>query len=484
MKPRTSLMARGALVASAAVLSTLGVTSVTTAAPPAPNLKSRLLTVSDLPTGWRSHRSTATFVDLAATSCLRGLSVNAAPREKQTASFVQGSGQGSGLPALGESLAIGVTAAKFDKGVDALASCHSLTLTVGTKQVKAKLVKGPVLVPGSHAFSLSLTVTHVPIGADIVVFRAHVLAGEIVYLAIGAPTLLTAKAFAQAAVSKAQGHPVPQPPTVSIVSSPVRVVNTQTGTVGYREVGSGPPLVMVMGFAGTMETWDPRFVDALAHSYKVIVFDNLGIGESQALSAPLTIDKMADQLSALIRALGLEQPDVLGWSMGSMVAEALAVLHPTQVQRLVLCAAYPGTGTVEPTQKTIAALTKGTPTAALADLFPVNQRDAATAYEVSLADWPTSPWCVRLGGRGPRAGDHHVVGRHRPCGPEMGRDHGPDGHSRRRLRSPRSPGERPQIAAADLRRRAQSLSRRGARLLVPGRVRRRVQDRVVPRGLS
>ena len=53
---------------------------------------------------------------------------------------------------------------------------------------------------------------------------------------------------------------------------------------------------------------------------------------------------MANQTSALIAALGLGQPDVLGWSMGSMIAQALAVLHPDQVRRLVLCASWPGNG--------------------------------------------------------------------------------------------------------------------------------------------
>jgi pimeloyl-ACP methyl ester carboxylesterase len=62
---------------------------------------------------------------------------------------------------------------------------------------------------------------------------------------------------------------------------------------------------------------------------------------------------MADQTSALIERLGLGRPDVLGWSMGGMIARALAVLHPAQVRRLVLCATYPGTGTVVPSRAAI-----------------------------------------------------------------------------------------------------------------------------------
>ena len=87
-----------------------------------------------------------------------------------------------------------------------------------------------------------------------------------------------------------------------------------------------------------MESWDRRFVDALAQRYHVVIFDNAGVGQTAALPAPLSIDAMANQTSALIAALGLGRPDVLGWSMGSMIAQALAVLHPDQVRRLVLCA--------------------------------------------------------------------------------------------------------------------------------------------------
>jgi len=58
----------------------------------------------------------------------------------------------------------------------------------------------------------------------------------------------------------------------SVVSAPVRIARTTAGPVGYRMVGSGPTLVLVMGYAGTMEVWDPRFVDALARHCRVVIF--------------------------------------------------------------------------------------------------------------------------------------------------------------------------------------------------------------------
>jgi pimeloyl-ACP methyl ester carboxylesterase len=140
----------------------------------------------------------------------------------------------------------------------------------------------------------------------------------------------------------------------------VQIAHTKLGTVAYRAAGSGPPLVLITGYGGTMEGWDRRFVDALAEHYRVVIFDNAGIGGTQALPGPLGIDAMANQTSALIGSLGLGRPDVLGWSMGSMIAQALAVLHPDQVNRLILCASYPGNGTaIRPSQQAINALNSG-----------------------------------------------------------------------------------------------------------------------------
>ena len=173
-----------------------------------------------------------------------------------------------------------------------------------------------------------------------------------------------------------------------IAAAPVRVAHTTLGTVGYRVAGSGPPLVLIMGYGGTMQTWDPRFVNTLAMHNRVVIFDNAGIGDTQALPAPLTIDAMADQTSALISALGLGRTDVLGWSMGGMIAQALAVRHPAQVRRLVLCATFPGVGTVVPPQAAINALTSGDAQAAQAVLFPADQDMAYGAFSAGLATYP------------------------------------------------------------------------------------------------
>jgi pimeloyl-ACP methyl ester carboxylesterase len=188
------------------------------------------------------------------------------------------------------------------------------------------------------------------------------------------------------ALSACGSSPGMAPGTSSVVSAPVRIAHTRLGAIGYRVVGSGPPLVLIMGYAWTMEGWDPRLVHVLARHNRVVMFDNSGIGRTQPLpgelTATLTINAMADQTSALIDTLGLGTPDVLGWSMGGMIAQALAILHPAQVRRLVLCATYPGTGAaVAPSQ---AALRAGSD-------FPANQASAFDAFKAAISEYPVAP---------------------------------------------------------------------------------------------
>ena len=188
--------------------------------------------------------------------------------------------------------------------------------------------------------------------------------------------------FALSACGSAPGM---APGTAAVVSAPVRIAHTRLGAIGYRVVGSGPPLVLIMGYAATMEVWDPRLVHALARHNRVVMFDNAGVGRTQPLpgerTGTLTIDAMADQTSALIDTLGLGRPDVLGWSMGGMIAQALAVLHPAQVRRLVLCATFPGTGPVAvPSQAAIQA----------GILFPANQASAFDAFTAAISEYPAA----------------------------------------------------------------------------------------------
>jgi pimeloyl-ACP methyl ester carboxylesterase len=353
-------------------------------------VQSRLLSAADLPAGWSATPVSQKAVQASA-PCLSGLNANHQGYTFASAAFVQG----TSIPSLGEVLAAGPRAQRQWQSLNsALARCRTATITVGGVQapVTIRPISFPRVGGGSTAYAWTFTVSGIPVGDDLILFRAGSYEGYLTYADVGSPSPATVHAFADAAVAKAEhGSTAPVPGAVSITSAPVRTVATRLGTVTYRAVGSGPPLVLVMGYGGTMETWDPRLVNALAQRYRVVIFDNAGLGGTAALPAPLSIDAMANQTSALITALGLHRPDVLGWSMGTMIAQALAVLHPDQVNRLVLSAGYPGNGTaVRPPQQAINALTTGGPQA-LAVLFPAGQVGAQNAYLAATSSYPAAP---------------------------------------------------------------------------------------------
>jgi pimeloyl-ACP methyl ester carboxylesterase len=352
--------------------------------------QSRLLSAADLPAGWSAAPVSQKAVQASA-PCLSGLGASHQGYTYASAAFVQG----TSIPTLGEVLAAGPQAQRqWQRLNSALARCRTATITVGG--VKSPVTIRPVSLPavgsGSTAYAWTFTVSGIPVGDDLILFRAGSYEGYLSYADVGSPSPATVQAFADAAVAKAEhGSTSPVPGTVSITSAPVRTAQTRLGTVAYRAVGSGPPLVLVMGYGGTMETWDPRLVNALAQRYRVVIFDNAGLGGTATLPAPLSIDAMANQTSALITALGLGRPDVLGWSMGTMIAQALAVLHPGQVNRLVLGAGYPGNGTaVRPPQQAINALNAGGQQA-LAVLFPAGQAAARSAYLAATSSFPAAP---------------------------------------------------------------------------------------------
>jgi pimeloyl-ACP methyl ester carboxylesterase len=174
-----------------------------------------------------------------------------------------------------------------------------------------------------------------------------------------------------------------------VLTTPISVVRTPAGTVAYRELGSGPALLLITGADASMDGWPPSFVDALAAHHEVVVFDNAGVGRTSAVSAPalLSVTAMASQASALVSALGLRRPAVLGWSMGGMIAQALAVSHPAQVSRLILAASAVGTGKALPLPPfaTVSGLNSEQ---LVAQLFPKNQAAAARAYLNAIQQYP------------------------------------------------------------------------------------------------
>lgn len=116
-------------------------------------------------------------------------------------------------------------------------------------------------------------------------------------------------------------------------------------TYAYRELGprGGIPVVLFMHLAGTLDNWDPRIVDAIAARRHVIAFDQPGVGASTG-RVPRTLEESADDAYAFIAALGHRRIDVVGFSMGAMIAQDLVVKHPDLVRTLVLTGTGPRGG--------------------------------------------------------------------------------------------------------------------------------------------
>ena len=127
--------------------------------------------------------------------------------------------------------------------------------------------------------------------------------------------------------------------------APVQVVHVSWGSIGYRVVGRGRPLVLLVGEPGSIDSWPPSLIDALAGAARVYAVDYEGIGRTTLRSrAGFTVLRLAEDAADFIRALHLAPADVMGFSFGSFVAQTLAIRHPTLVHRLVLAATAPGDG--------------------------------------------------------------------------------------------------------------------------------------------
>jgi pimeloyl-ACP methyl ester carboxylesterase len=112
--------------------------------------------------------------------------------------------------------------------------------------------------------------------------------------------------------------------------------------INYAEAGSGKPLVLIMGFTGTIESWVPSFVEPLAAGSRVIMFDNRGTGGTTEGTGTFTIEQFALDTAGFLRALGLEKTDLLGWSMGGFIAQELAARRPDLVGNVILVSSYCG----------------------------------------------------------------------------------------------------------------------------------------------
>jgi pimeloyl-ACP methyl ester carboxylesterase len=123
---------------------------------------------------------------------------------------------------------------------------------------------------------------------------------------------------------------------------PNKLVSAANGVdYAYRDAGDGGvPLVLLQHFRGNLDSWDPALIDALASGRRVVTFDNTGVGGSTG-TTPNTVEQMAHDAIAFLTAMGFGQADILGFSIGSFIAQEIAMIRPAIVRRLVLASAAP-----------------------------------------------------------------------------------------------------------------------------------------------
>jgi pimeloyl-ACP methyl ester carboxylesterase len=131
----------------------------------------------------------------------------------------------------------------------------------------------------------------------------------------------------------------------SNISAPTQFIQTKDQKYAYRRFGSGTgrPLLCLQHFTGTLDNWDPAVTDPLASEREVILFENAGLGRSSG-AVPGTITGMASHALAFLDALGLSSCDVLGFSLGGMVAQQMALESPAIFRRMVLAGTAPRGG--------------------------------------------------------------------------------------------------------------------------------------------
>jgi len=130
--------------------------------------------------------------------------------------------------------------------------------------------------------------------------------------------------------------------TATYSEAPAKLVRAANGIdYAYRECGDGPvPLVLLQHFRGNLDNWDPALIDALAATGRVVTFDNAGVAGSTG-TTPNTIGQMAHDAIAFLAAMEFSQVDVLGFSIGSFVAQEIALIRPGIIRRLILASSAP-----------------------------------------------------------------------------------------------------------------------------------------------
>jgi len=154
---------------------------------------------------------------------------------------------------------------------------------------------------------------------------------------------------------------MPHPVSIAWRNAATKSVDVDGTTFVYRQLGpgTGVPVIFLNHLAAELDRWDPRVVDGIATKRRVIVFDNRGIGASEG-KTPTSVEAMARDAVAFIRALGFSQVDLFGFSLGGFISQVIAQEEPQLVRRIILAGTGPagGTGIDKVTSVTIRDMAK------------------------------------------------------------------------------------------------------------------------------
>jgi pimeloyl-ACP methyl ester carboxylesterase len=130
-------------------------------------------------------------------------------------------------------------------------------------------------------------------------------------------------------------------PSTTYADARTKRVTAENGIeYAYRDLGDGDvPLVLLQHFRGNLDNWDPALIDDLASQRHMVTFENRGVGGTTGMT-PSTIEAMAHDAIAFIEALGLQRVDLLGFSIGSFVAQEIALIRPGLLRRVVLASTH------------------------------------------------------------------------------------------------------------------------------------------------
>lgn len=112
--------------------------------------------------------------------------------------------------------------------------------------------------------------------------------------------------------------------------------------MAYKIFGKGTPILLINGYSAPLDFWDPILINRLASNHTVITFDNRGIGNTTLGNKDFSIPQFAHDTAGLMEALKINQADILGWSMGGMIAQELTISYPEKVNKLIIYASICG----------------------------------------------------------------------------------------------------------------------------------------------